>query len=65
MTAMDTLKFKKVFPLAEKKGAQFASFLGDQELDAGTIEIKNLKTKDQKTFKITEVEDISKFIKNG
>lgn len=65
LTAMDTLKFKKVFPLAEKKGASFASFLGDQELDDQSIEIKNLKSKDQKKFKLTDTEEIANFIKNG
>lgn len=61
-TQMDLLKFKKVFPLAEKRGARFVSLLGDKELSDGKIQIKNLETKEQKEFEITNISEIKGFI---
>lgn len=56
-------KVKKVFSLAEKKGASFAVLIGDDELSSNSISIKNLSTKDQKNFPITNIEEITNFIK--
>ncbi|MBK26671.1 MAG: histidine--tRNA ligase [Halobacteriovorax sp.] len=61
-TQLEPLKIKKVFSLAEKKGAKFAAILGSQEIENGLIQIKNLSTKDQKEFKIDNIEDIKGYL---
>jgi histidyl-tRNA synthetase len=43
-------KPKKVFQLAEHKKHHYAIILGDQEVDSGQIELKNLKTKESFKF---------------
>lgn len=57
------LKFKKVFNLAQKKGIPFAIFIGEQEMDKQEIQVKNLQTKEQKTFDIGDIESLVKYIK--
>jgi len=61
-TQLEPLKIKKVFSLAEKKGAKFAAILGSEEIEKGLIQIKNLTTKDQKEFKIDNIEDIKGYL---
>lgn len=63
ITALDTLKFKKVFPQAQKKGAKFVALFGSDEISNKTVQIKNLATKDQKTFSTQDVEAIVNYIK--
>lgn len=50
----ENTKLKKQFAYAEKKGIENMVFLGDEELKAGTITVKNLKTTNQKTLKLEE-----------
>ena len=50
----ENTKLKKQFAYAEKKGIENMVFLGDEELKAGTITVKNLKTSNQKTLKLEE-----------
>ena len=50
----ENTKLKKQFAYAEKKGIVNMVFLGDEELKAGTITVKNLKTSNQKTLKLEE-----------
>ena len=63
-TEYNCLKFKKVFSLAEKKGAQFVSFMGEDEINSNQIQIKNMKTRDQKNFDLTNVTEIVNFLKS-
>lgn len=51
----EPLAFKKVFPLAEKKGAQFVVLIGGDELAKNVVQVKNLKTKTQETISINDL----------
>lgn len=53
---------KKLFGFAEKKEHQFMSFMGTNEKDANEVQIKNLKTKNTKNFKLTDLEAIKAFL---
>lgn len=63
LLSLEPLKFKKVFSQAEKAGASFAIIFGDQERDNGEVVLKNLKTKDQKHFKLNQINEIYNEIK--
>lgn len=58
VNSLEPLKFKKVFSSAEKAGAKFVVLYGEQEKDKGIVLIKNSDTKEQKEFKVTELEQI-------
>jgi histidyl-tRNA synthetase len=62
VTNLEELKFKKVFSLAEKKGASFVTLYGDDEKAKGEVSLKNLKTKEQENFKISDSEAIFTFL---
>lgn len=62
-TTLTTVNFKKVFGLAEKKGCDYLLLIGEDELEKKLVQIKNLKTKEQKSFKLSELEEMKKFIK--
>ncbi len=59
----ETLKFKKVFPLAEKKGVRFITLMGSDELSKNQIQLKNLASKEQHTLDLKDLEKILKIIK--
>lgn len=63
VTSFEALKFKKVFPLAEKKGAKFVTMMGSDELLKNQIQLKNLSTKEQHTLDLNDPEAILKLIK--
>ena len=63
VTSFEALKFKKVFPLAEKKGAKFVTMMGSDELLKNQIQLKNLSTKEQHTLDLNDTEAILKLIK--
>jgi histidyl-tRNA synthetase len=63
LTALEALKFKKVFPLAEKKGARFVILMGADEISQNIIQLKNLQTKEQTTHDLNDLEAITKTIK--
>jgi histidyl-tRNA synthetase len=63
LTSLEVLKLKKVFPLAEKKGARFVILMGADEIVANKIQLKNLLTKEQTTLGLEDVETIVKMIK--
>lgn len=63
VTSLEALKFKKVFPAAEKKGARFVTLMGSEELASGKIQLKNLATKEQHTLDLSDLEQILKIIK--
>lgn len=58
------VKFNKVFSIAEKKGASFVSFMDERELESGSIQIKNMKTKEQEDFAITAIDQITELLKS-
>jgi histidyl-tRNA synthetase len=60
---LGTIKFKKVFKLAESKGHCFLGMIGSNELADGVVQIKNLSTRDGENIKLTNIKDIQKFIK--
>lgn len=61
----EIVKFKKLFPLAEKKGARFVAIIGEDELKSGQILIKNLETKDQQSFALNDFEAMGQFCRKG
>ena len=50
----DNAKLKKQFTYAEKKGIPNLVFLGEEELQKGTITVKNLESGEQKTILIND-----------
>ena|SRR3990167_916239 len=62
LTSFEQLNFKKAFILAEKYGVNFIAFLGENELNHNTIEIKNINTRKQYTLKIDDIGLISKLL---
>ena len=63
VTNLDAIKFKKVFPTAEKKGARFVTLMGSDEFANNQIQLKNLSTKEQHTLDLLDIESIIKIIK--
>jgi histidyl-tRNA synthetase len=63
VTSLETLKFKKVFPTAEKKGVKFVTLMGSDELAKNQIQLKNLTTKEQITLSLDDLQAILKIIK--
>ncbi len=61
-THLDPIKFSKAFPLAEKRGAHFVSFMGERELANSTVQIKNLTTKEQADISSKDFQAIAKHI---
>lgn len=54
----DSSKLKKQFDYAERKGIQFISINGDDEMSKGIVNLKNLKTGEQKSYAISDVNKI-------
>jgi len=63
VTSLEALKFKKVFPTAEKKGVKFVTLMGSDELAKNQIQLKNLVSKEQHTLDLNDLESILKIIK--
>lgn len=63
VTSLEALKFKKVFPTAEKKGVKFVTLMGSDELAKNQIQLKNLVSKEQLTLDLNDLESILKIIK--
>jgi len=62
ITTLEPLKFKKVFPTAEKKGARFVAIFGDKELGESSVQFKNMQTKEQKEFSLGDLDKIVEFL---
>jgi len=62
VTSPSPTKFNKLFDHAEKKGSSFVSIMGSDEVKKGTCLIKNLKTKAQQEFSLSDVSAIHNFI---
>lgn len=63
VTTLEAIKFKKVFPTAEKKGVRFVTLMGSDEFAKNQIQLKNLATKEQHTIDLNDLESILKIIK--
>jgi len=63
ITTLEPLKFKKVFPTAEKKGARFVALFGDKELEENSVQFKNMQTKEQKEFSLGDMDKIVEFLR--
>lgn len=63
VTSLESLKFKKVFPTAEKKGVKFVTLMGSDELSKNQVQLKNLATKEQHTLDLSDLQNILKIIK--
>ena len=51
----DKVKLKKQFDYAEKKGVTYLLIAGESEIAENNINVKNIKTGEQKTIKINEI----------
>ncbi len=63
IVGLEVLKFKKVFPIAEKKGVKFITLMGNEEISSNKIQLKNLLTKEQHEVSLDDLETFIKFIK--
>ena len=63
VTSLEAIKFKKVFPTAEKKGVRFVTLMGSDEFAKNQIQLKNLETKEQHSLDLNNLESILKIIK--
>ncbi len=63
VSSLENLSFKKVFPFAEKRGANFIGIVGSNEIAQNQIQIKNMKTKEQHMIAIDDIESIIKILK--
>lgn len=64
VTGLSPLKIKKVFDLGLKQGASYVAFLGEREIESASIEIKNLKSKEQHKLKLDDYKNIQSLIRN-
>ena len=58
----EATKLKKQFDYADKKAIPFISINGSSEIEAGTVNVKNLETGEQKAFEISDISGILGFI---
>jgi histidyl-tRNA synthetase len=61
-TLLGVNNFKKVFTMAEKKDVNFVVFIGEDELKSEHVQIKNLKTKEQKNISMNDIEMMKGFV---
>lgn len=62
LTHPSSLKFKKVFTGAEKKGIKTTLMYGENEASNQEVQLKNITTKEQINVKIANISDIKEFI---
>lgn len=58
----ENVKLKKQFDYADRKGIPFISINGADEISAGTVNIKNLRTSQQKTFALSRIQEMLSFL---
>lgn len=63
VTHFETLKFKKVFQVAQNKGVQFVILVGERELADNKFVIKNLESKEQFEFNFSDTKAAKDFLK--
>ena len=56
-------KLKKQFDYAARKAIPFISINGTSEIEAGTVNLKNLETGDQQAFQAAEMDKILEFLR--
>lgn len=61
--SLGVMKFKKVFKTAESRHHSFLALIGENERNAGVVQVKNLENKEAKNIKLTNIEEIKEFIK--
>ena len=59
----EAAKLRKQFEYAERKAIPFLSINGSSEMEAGTLNIKNLASGEQKAFPLAAMKDILAFLK--
>lgn len=59
----DSSKLKKQFDYADRKHIPFLSICGENEINEGTVQLKNLTTGEQKAFAKDDIEAITAFLK--
>ena len=58
----EATKLKKQFDYADKKAIPFISINGSNEMESGTVNIKNLQSGEQKAFAVSALQDIQDFL---
>ena len=58
----DSAKLKKQFDYADRKSIPFLSINGESEMQAGTVQVKNLSTGEQKSFAKDDTDAILAFL---
>ena len=59
---LEPIKIKKALATAEKRGAQNISFMGKEELDKKTVQIRNMQNRQQKDFSLINTTEIVRYI---
>ncbi len=59
----EPVKLRKQFEYAEKKSIPFISICGSSEIEAGTVNIKNLASGEQQAFPVSALDSILEFLK--
>jgi len=59
----EAAKLKKQFDYADRKSIGFISINGSSEIEAGTVNIKNLRSGEQKAFPVSDLDAILAFLK--
>ena len=59
---MNNRKLKKVFESADKNNVPYVIVLGENEVNEGTIEIKDMKNKTTSKFNINDIEGMKEYI---
>ena len=61
----EAAKLRKQFEYAERKAIPFISINGSSEMEAGTVNIKNLASGEQKAFPLAAMKDILAFLQSA
>jgi histidyl-tRNA synthetase len=61
---LGVMKFKKVFKTAEQRNHNMLAMIGENEREAGLVQLKNLKNKDQKNINLNNIREIKDFLKS-
>lgn len=58
----DASKLKKQFDYAERKGISFLSINGEDEMNAGKINVKDLRSGEQRSFDVGDIDSMVEFL---
>ena len=59
---LEPVKIKKALAIGEKRGAKNVSFIGTEEISTKTVQFRNMKSKQQKTFSFENIEAMIGYI---